>query len=220
MSEDGGYLGSPALVRGLRPRRLLRLVQEQACDQALPLHRPPDHQVARARRELDVLLHRRRDVRGRLGRAPAKQRPAIAARRIARCGDARPRPQQMPGLASYAPRRAVDPRTTSSMRRGFGEWTALPARLATSSRAACRPFSPIGWRTVVSPGWAQAAIGRSSKPTTDRSSGTRTPACWAAAITPIAAMSLIASTAVGRRRPAHKRRNAFAPPAQGPPAAS
>src|SRR2546429_5928358 len=78
MSEDGGHVGSPALVRALRPRRLLRLVQEQARDQALPRHRPSDRQVARARRELDVLLRRRRHVRGRLGWSPADQHPAIA----------------------------------------------------------------------------------------------------------------------------------------------
>src|SRR5438309_5121491 len=79
VSEDGGHLGSPAFVRGLRPCRLLRLVEEQARDLTLPRHQPSDRQVARARRELDVLLHRRRDVRGRLGRAPAEEHPAIAA---------------------------------------------------------------------------------------------------------------------------------------------
>jgi hypothetical protein len=64
---------APPALSDVRPRRLLRLLQEQACNQALSRHQPSDHQVARARRELDVLLHRRRDVRGRLGRSPAEQ---------------------------------------------------------------------------------------------------------------------------------------------------
>src|SRR6267378_1096942 len=85
MSEDGGHLGSPALVRSLRPRWLLRLVEEQARDQALPRHQPSRYQVARARRELDVLLYRRRDVRGRLGQAPAEKHPPIAAHVERRC---------------------------------------------------------------------------------------------------------------------------------------
>src|ERR1700694_26013 len=68
MSEDGGYLGSLALVRGLRPRWLLIFVEKQARHETLPRHRPSDRQVPRARRGLDVLLHRRRDVRGRLRR--------------------------------------------------------------------------------------------------------------------------------------------------------
>src|SRR5438132_7465572 len=79
MSEDGGYLGAPPVVRGVRSRRVLRLVEEQACDQALPGYRSSDHQVARARRELDVLLPRRRHVRGRLSPTPADQHSAITA---------------------------------------------------------------------------------------------------------------------------------------------
>src|SRR5207237_678462 len=66
MSQDGGYLGAPAALRELRTRRLLRLIQEQARDQTCAGNRASDRQVARARRELDVLLRRRRDVRSRL----------------------------------------------------------------------------------------------------------------------------------------------------------
>src|ERR1700737_288403 len=66
VSEDGRHLGAPAAVRGLRPRRMLRLVKEQARDQALPRDRPSSGQVTRAWRELDVLLRRRRHVRDRL----------------------------------------------------------------------------------------------------------------------------------------------------------
>src|SRR3989475_8801773 len=66
VSQDGGHLGAPAALRELRARRLLRLVQEQARDETCARNRTSGRQVSRARRELDVLLRRRRDVRGRL----------------------------------------------------------------------------------------------------------------------------------------------------------
>src|SRR4029450_12667974 len=49
-------LGTPAPVRDVRPRRLLRLVAEQARDRALPRHRPPARPVVRAGRELVGVL--------------------------------------------------------------------------------------------------------------------------------------------------------------------
>ena len=47
--QTGRYLGPPAPLPDLRPRRLLRQLEEQARDQALPCHPAPDHPVVRAR---------------------------------------------------------------------------------------------------------------------------------------------------------------------------
>src|SRR5260370_5048020 len=105
----------------------------------------------------------------------------------------------------------VEFRTTRLVRRGDGDSTVLPFMRRIRRRAARRPFSTIGWRTVVSGGLVHAEAGTSSNPTTDRSSGTRSPADWAADITPMAAMSLIASTPVGRRLPFGIDSNARAP---------
>ena len=38
---DGGHLGPPAPLPDLRPRRLLRFLEEQARHQALPRHQHP-----------------------------------------------------------------------------------------------------------------------------------------------------------------------------------
>src|SRR5690606_956083 len=46
-------------MQDLRPCRLLRLVEEQARDEALPRDRPPGHPVVPAGRELDVVLRGR-----------------------------------------------------------------------------------------------------------------------------------------------------------------
>ena len=64
-------------------------------------------------------------------------------------------------------------------------------------RTAARPISRRGCTTVVSAGVTRDASGMSSKPTTDRSSGTRRPRSRAARTTPIAAVSDDAKIAVG-----------------------
>src|SRR5919109_2083879 len=69
----------------------------------------------------------------------------------------------------------VELRTTRVVLSGDGESTALPFMRCTSRRAASRPFSTIGWRTVVSGGVVQDEGGKSSEPTTENSSGTRLP---------------------------------------------
>ena len=59
------------------------------------------------------------------------------------------------------------------------------------------PISVSGWRTVVIGGVAQRVSGRSSKPTTLTSSGTRSPRRRTASYTPSAIWSLAAKIAVG-----------------------
>src|SRR5207245_10854714 len=81
-----------------------------------------------------------------------------------------------------------------------------------------RPFSTIGWRTVVRGGLVHADAGTSSNPTTERSSGTRSPLACAAVTTPIAAISLIARTPVGRCFPFGSESKARAPAAPEMPA--
>src|SRR5688572_2551799 len=63
MPEDRRRLGPPPALSHLRPRRLLRLVEEQARDEALSRDETPDRQVVRARRGLALVL-RRRDLPG------------------------------------------------------------------------------------------------------------------------------------------------------------
>ena len=64
-------VGAPPRVHDLRRGRLLRQLAEQARDGAPPCHEPPDHPLARARRELVLVLRGRGRVRG--------ARPALAA---------------------------------------------------------------------------------------------------------------------------------------------
>ena len=63
---------------------------------------------------------------------------------------------------------------------------------------ACAPMSWSGWASVVSGGVELAASGMSSKPITERSSGTRSPSSRATWSTPSADISFAANTAVGR----------------------
>jgi hypothetical protein len=72
-----------------------------------------------------------------------------------------------------------------------------PATSRSAVRSATPPISCSGWRTVVSGGAQNRASWVSSKPTTLRSSGTRSPRRRAASITPAAVSSLPANTAVG-----------------------
>ena len=68
---------------------------------------------------------------------------------------------------------------------------------SSTSLAAVSAISMSGWRTVVSGGPIQRVSGRSSKPTTLRSSGMRRPSSRAASYTPSACRSLCAKRPVG-----------------------
>src|SRR2546429_8441877 len=70
---------------------------------------------------------------------------------------------------------AVEPRMTRLVLRGAGDATGLPFIRWIRRRAASRPFSTIGWRTVVRGGVGPAGAGTSSNPTTEKSAGTRGP---------------------------------------------
>ena len=73
-----------------------------------------------------------------------------------------------------------------------------PSMRAVTASTAARPMAKRGWRTVVSAGDPTAAKSMSSKPTTDISPGTDTPASEKAWMAPIAISSLAAKIAVGR----------------------
>src|ERR1700692_1968244 len=62
MSAQRRYVGALAPVRGVRARRLLRLLAEQARDEALSRDQASRHRLARARRGLEVLLRARSGV--------------------------------------------------------------------------------------------------------------------------------------------------------------
>src|ERR1041385_2993146 len=62
MSEDGRPLGAPAPVYDLWPRRLLRFVQKQACDEAFSSDAAPDHALPGIGSRLGLVLHRRAGV--------------------------------------------------------------------------------------------------------------------------------------------------------------
>src|SRR5579859_391479 len=74
VSQDGRQLGALAPVRDLRPRRLLRFFQEQACHQTFSRHQASYCEVHRAGRRLVLVLHRRSHVRRRMKR-PVGARP-------------------------------------------------------------------------------------------------------------------------------------------------
>ena len=63
LPRDGWPLAAPADVPRVRPRRLLRLVAQQARDRPLQEHRPPARLVVRAGRELALVLRRRGRLR-------------------------------------------------------------------------------------------------------------------------------------------------------------
>ena len=125
-------------------------------------------------------------------------RPGVTARRPASGG----RPLTGRRSRRSGRRRGGGPelsRTTrsveSSTLRGSG---VSPREMPSAMRVARKAISSRGWRTVVSGGQADLDRGRSSKPTTLRSSGTRSPRWRAASKTPKACMSLPAKMAVGR----------------------
>src|ERR1039457_7556755 len=82
----------------------------------------------------------------------------------------------------------------------------------TSASQARRAISVLSNLTVVKGGSVNSAIWMSSKPTTDMSSGTRSPHWRMARMAPIAVRSLEAMTAVGRGARASRRSIAFSPP--------
>src|SRR5690349_7242183 len=59
MPRHGRHVGAPAPVSHLRSCGLLRRLEEQARDAALPLGSSSHHHVARARRDLELVLRRR-----------------------------------------------------------------------------------------------------------------------------------------------------------------
>src|SRR5206468_4624524 len=63
--ENGRLVGPPPRMHGMRRGRLLRQLAEPARHTAPPRHRPSDHPLPRARRELVLVLRGRGGVRGR-----------------------------------------------------------------------------------------------------------------------------------------------------------
>src|SRR2546426_11697804 len=68
---------------------------------------------------------------------------------------------------------AVEPRMTRLVLRGAGDATALPFIRWIRRRAASRPFSTIGWRTVVSGGVGPGGGGAALQPPHPKSAGRR-----------------------------------------------
>ena len=54
--QTGRHLGSPETMHDMRPGGLLRFLEEQARDKALPRCEAPDHEIDRARRKLGLVL--------------------------------------------------------------------------------------------------------------------------------------------------------------------
>src|SRR5580698_11598607 len=57
--QNGRDLAAPAHVPGMRPRRLLRLIEESPRPCAFPRHAAPAHSVRRKGRRLALVLYRR-----------------------------------------------------------------------------------------------------------------------------------------------------------------
>src|SRR5579871_34613 len=58
MPQDGRHVGPSSAVPFVRPCRLLRFLEEQARHEAFSFERSSDCAFARARRKLEVVLHR------------------------------------------------------------------------------------------------------------------------------------------------------------------
>src|ERR1035438_1301433 len=103
------------------------------------------------------------------------------------------------GKSGHRPRCArVVCRTTRLVGRVMWVVSWASPRMSLISRwMDCSPIWRMGWLTVVSGGEHSADSGMLSKPTTDRSSGTRRPSPVAASMVAIADTSLAAKTAVG-----------------------
>jgi len=56
MYQRGEFVGVAAGVFDLWPRRLLRLIPQEACDDALPRNETPGHALDHAWRPLDLVL--------------------------------------------------------------------------------------------------------------------------------------------------------------------
>src|ERR1017187_6931347 len=107
---------------------------------------------------------------------------------------------------------AVDSRTTRVVLIRYSTPVPCVTIDCTSASQARRAISVLSNLTVVSGGSVNSAIWMSSKPTTDMSSGTRSPHWRMARMAPIAVRSLEAMTAVGRGARASRRSIAFSPP--------
>ena len=70
MPETGRPVGAPAHVPHLRQRRLLRQLEEQPRQRAFPRHAPPGDALARAGRELEVVLRGQDLPMKKRGQAP------------------------------------------------------------------------------------------------------------------------------------------------------
>ena len=99
-------------------------------------------------------------------------------------------------LSSAAARSTRGRRAASRARREARRPAALRCR-RISRETPIRPSSASGWRTDVSRGVTITACSVSSKPTTERSSGTERPRSRAACSAPIATLSLKPKIAVG-----------------------
>src|ERR1039457_3364873 len=97
-----------------------------------------------------------------------------------------------------AHRERVDWRMTRLVARVMWVAAGVSPRMSWRSRGMdCWPMWRMGWLMVVSGGVHRADSGMLSKPTTDRSPGTRRPSSVAAWMVAIADTSLAAKTAVG-----------------------
>ena len=123
-------------------------------------------------RDLLVQGHPAEQVRDPLGGRPGRVAPGARVGPVA----------GVRGVADViAPAGGVDSRTTSSVESSTRRLcSGRPSISSPSICAAARPISASGWRTVVSGGETHRATGRSSKPTTLRSCGIRSPRCRAA----------------------------------------
>src|SRR5262245_47607205 len=136
VSSDGRPLGPPAALSLLRPRRLLRLLEEQARDEALPRHGPPDHPVLRAGGGLGLVLRRRGDAGVRIG----------AGHSLAPTGTIRK--QIGAGHSSGWPAGVSVPRSGSTRKKWMLSELWLPAIIHApeGSRAKLRGFlPPVAW---------------------------------------------------------------------------
>src|SRR5207244_4704566 len=143
-----------------------------------------------------------RDLRQELGDLRVGHR-----RRVAPAGDAFLRGQRRHAGGAVEPRTASCGRNEKSGSGLRGSSTRLFKALTAVSA-----ISSIGCSTVVRAGFVQRVASIPSKPTTESSSGTRTPCAAASCRTPTAIRSLEQITPVGRCARPNNSRSASRPP--------
>ena len=126
---DRRFLGASAAVPRVRPRRLLRQLEEQACDQAFSCDRTSGHALARTGRDVGLVLTSTSAFSTRCPGLPARAEAVPPLRRTARCGRAARKAARSPSTRKAF--RRVFPGVMVAMFLAAADQTILASALPT-----------------------------------------------------------------------------------------